>query len=298
MPLPNFLILGSAKCGTTALHHYLRQHPQVYMPSHKESNFFMFEGEGFRFNGPLDFEFEVTTLEAYEKRFHPEPEEVAIGEASPWYLYSPRAAENIHHRIPEAKLIAVLRNPADRAFSSYLHVVREGRENLSFEEGLLAEEERIARGWEFIWHYRRAGFYTAQIERYLGLFPRERMRIYLYDDLLEDPARLMKDIYEFLGVDAEYAVDTSTRYNATGVPKNRLLGKLLLHQHPLKPVARRLLPEPLRCRLSELVNNRLLEKPSPDAEVYAGLKRGYKAEVLALQGLIGRDLSAWLWEGR
>ncbi len=299
MPFPNFLVIGAAKSGTTALYHYLKQHPQAYMSPEKETNFFAFEGQEVRFCGPGDekiSESTITTLREYEEQFEAASDEIAIGEASPWYLYSDRAAENIRRYASGAKLITVLRNPVDRAFSSYLHVVRDGRERLTFEEGLLAEEKRIAQGWEYIWHYWRAGFYAAQVERFLNLFPREQMRFYLYDDLLDDPVGFLKDIYGFLGLNTSFAVETSLKFNSTGVPKNRLLGRVLLQPNPLKSTAKLFLPQELRYNLGQRINQRLLTKPSMSKETGKELLGSYKDDILSLQGLIGRDLSSWLEE--
>ncbi len=299
MPLPNFLILGAAKSGTTALYHYLKQHPQVYMSPEKEPNFFAFEGQEVCFRGPGDetiSETAITTLGKYKEQFQAVSNEIAIGEASPWYLYSERAAENTRRYAPDMKLVTVLRNPVDRAFSSYLHVVRDGRESLTFEEGLRAEKERIAQGWEYIWHYQRAGLYAAQVERFLKLFRREQMRFYLYDDLSKDPVCFLKDLYEFLGVDTDFVVDTSFKPNTTGVPKNRLLGRLLLRPNPLKSTVRLLVPGKVRYSLSQRINQRLLAKPPLSKETREKLSNSYKKDILSLQDLIGRDLSAWTEE--
>ena len=295
--LPNFLIIGAAKAGTTALYHYLKQHPQVYMSPKKETNFFAFEGQEISFSGPGDekiSESSVTTLEAYAEQFEAASDEVAIGEASPWYLYSSQATDNIRRHIPHAKLITVLRNPIDRAFSSYLHVVRDGRESLTFEEGLLAEEERIERGWEYIWHYQHTGFYAAQVERFLKVFPREQLRYYLYDDFVEDPALFVKDVCEFLEVDTDFVVDTSFRPNATGIPKNWLLGRLLIKPNALRSAARYVMPKQLRYNVSQRINQRLLVKPSLKHETRERLLCRYRDDILALQDLIERDLSAWI----
>lgn len=297
MTLPNFLIIGAAKSGTTALYHYLRQHPQVYMCPQKETNFFAYGERKVRFTGPRDAndsDFIITTLERYEEQFAAVSDELAVGEASPWYLYSAEAAANIQRRIPDAKLVTVLRNPVDRAFSSYLHAFKDGRESLSFEEGLLAEEDRIARGWEPLWHYRRAGLYAGQVERFLDLFSRDQMRFYLYEDLLENPGGLFGDIYRFLGVDPDFVADTSVKPNASGVPKNQLLGRLLLQPNLFKRTVKPLLPERLRYELSQRLNQRLLEKPPLSEETRKRLLSGYKNDILTLQDLIGRDLSVWL----
>lgn len=297
MTYPNFAIIGTAKSGTTSLHHYLKQHPQVYVSPQKETNFFAFEGQEDWFRGPGDERdlrtAVITDPATYRKQFEAVSGEIAVGESSTWYLYSTRAAAKMRSRLPEAKLIAMLRNPVDRAFSSYLHLVREGREELSFEEALLAEEERIAKRWAFMWHYRRAGFYAEQVERFLGLYAPEQMRFYLYDDLA-DPGGLLEDIYEFLGVDRGFVADTSVKHQATGVPRNRLLGRLLFEPNPIKSTLKSFLPAQFRHNLRERAGQRLLSKP-PLAEVTRErLLSGYEKDIRRLQELIGRDLSAWL----
>ena len=296
MRLPNFLVVGAAKSGTTALYHFLKQHPQVYMSPHKETNYFAFEGQEIRFSGPGDdtiSEQSITTAEAYEKQFEGVSGEVAVGEASPWYLYSERAAENIRCSLPDARLIAILRNPVDRAFSSYLHVVRDGRESLTFEEGLKAEEERISKGWEYIWHYRQSGYYAAQVERFATLFPPDQARWYLYEEFLTDPDKLVRDVCGFLNIDRDFSVNTSFKPNATGVPKNQLLGRLLLRPNPIKSTAKHLIPKRLRYNLGQRVNQRLLTKPRMSGETRRKLLHAYKDDISDLQDLIGRDLSAW-----
>lgn len=299
MTLPNFLVIGAAKSGTTALYHYLGQHPQVYMGPHKETNFFAFDGDKVDFRGPGDEEFcrsTITTLSAYEEQFGAVSDEVAIGEVSPWYLYSGRAAENIRSRIPDTKLIAVLRDPVDRAFSSYLHVVRDGRESLTFEEGLLAEKKRISGGWEFIWHYQRAGLYASQVEQFLDLFPREQIRFYLYDDLLADPVHFIGDVCEFLGVASDFVVDTSLKHNATGVPKNQLLGRLVLQPNPLKSAVKVLTPGGLRYNVGQRIKQRLLRRPTLNEGTRKDLLDSYRADISSLQDLIQQDLGHWLKE--
>ena len=296
MTSPNFLVIGAAKSGTTALYHFLRQHPQVYMSPRKETNFFAFKDQEILFHGPGDgtiSEQSITTAEDYENQFEAVSNEVAIGEASPWYLYSERAADNIRCSLPNAKLIAILRNPVDRAFSSYLHVVRDGRECLSFEEGLRAEEDRIRQGWEYIWHYRQTGYYAAQVERFSTLFSDEQTRWYLYEDFLSDPDGLLQEICEFLEIDCDFAVDTSFKPNATGVPKNQLLGRLLLRPNPIKSTAKRLMPKQLRYNIGQRINQRLLTKPSMSGETRRMLLYDYEDDISALQDLIGRNLAVW-----
>src|SRR5918998_2242905 len=128
MTMPNFLLIGAMKAGTTAFYQLLDKHPQVYMSPNKEPNFFAFEGEKLDFRAPSDIEglnrHAVTEIEEYQALFDGVSGEKAIGEASHWYMYKPEASGRIKHHLPEAKLIAVLRDPAERAYSEFLHFVR------------------------------------------------------------------------------------------------------------------------------------------------------------------------------
>lgn len=134
MTLPNFLVIGAHKAGTTALYNYLKQHPQVYMSPAKEPRFFALEGKNLKFLGPKKDpgnRCRFTTLEAYRELFQGVSSEVAIGEASTLYLYSQEAPKRIQHYIPDAKLIAILRNPIKRAYSNFVHAMQDDREVLT-----------------------------------------------------------------------------------------------------------------------------------------------------------------------
>ena len=175
MTMPNFLVIGAAKSGTTSLYHYLGQHPQVYVSPVKEPNFFALEGEKPDFRAPGSEErinsWSVTDVEAYRALFEGAGEEEALGEASAMYLYSEKAPGRIRHHLPNTKLVAVLRDPVERAYSSFLHLKRNGREPLDdFVEALEAEERRIRDNWEWIWHYKNMGFYHEQLRRYHEAF--------------------------------------------------------------------------------------------------------------------------------
>src|SRR3954454_23553703 len=206
MTFPTFLILGAAKAGTTALYHYLKQHPEVCMSEIKETNFFALMGRPLDFRGPGDQEhinrFSVTTWGAYHSRFPDLTDAKAVGEASPLYLYSPEAPGRIARWLPRAKLVVILRDPVDRAYSAFLHLVRDGREAVrDFGEALRREKSRVADHWEHIWHYRAMGLYHEQLKRYADRFDRAQMRIYLHEDLEADPRGVLQDLFRFLGVD-------------------------------------------------------------------------------------------------
>ena len=305
--MPDFLIIGAAKSGTTALYHYLNQHPQVYMSPEKEPRFFALEGQRPDFRGPADHRginrCRFTSAEAYSELFRGISAEKTAGEASTLYLYSPRAPENIARHAPEAKLIAVLRNPVDRAYSAFTFMLRDSREPLDdFSLALADEQRRIAENWGPEYHYRQRGFYYPQLKRYFEKFGRERVRVYLYDDLMEDPGSVVRDMFRFLEVDEAFEPDMSARHNVSGVPTSKALQRAYLFlrgSSPLKSAIKALLPAGMRRRaysraLHSVQSRNLSKAPPLPPRMRQELTEAYRDDILKLQGLIQRDLSKWL----
>jgi hypothetical protein len=307
MTLPNFLVIGAGKSGTTSLYHYLRQHPDVFMSPVKEPNFFAAEGGKISYTGPNGETMSrpanpgaVTDMEDYRALFAGVSGEKAVGEATPQYLYAPEAPARIKRYVPDAKLVAVLRNPVERAYSAFLHRTRLGREPLTdFSEALREEEKRMREGWGLSFHYKNKGFYYAQLSRYIDLFGPERIRVYLYEDLKADPAGVSQDIFRFLEVDDAFVPDASVSYNTAGVPKSGIVSALVKRAGPAIFLRKRL-PLRIRRRLPQMgVGGRLkglafAQPPPLPAEAREELIREYREDVLKLQVLIGRDLSGWL----
>ena len=297
MTLPNFVVVGAARAGTSMLYECLKQHPQVYVSPMKEPRFFAYEGDQVHRGGPGEQRI-ITSLKAYQALFYGVSNEIAIGEVSPLYLYSAVAPERIKHHIPDAKLIAILRDPAERAYSHFMLNVRNQREPLTdFREALQAEETRILSGWRANWHYRQRGFYYAQLERYLDCFDRDQIRVYLYDDLRADPAGVLEDVFRFLGVDDTFAPDMASRVNVSGVPKNKVVNKVFAGMARLKPALSAVLGKRWRNRLFVVYTrlcNRNLYKPPLSPDVRAELIQAYRQDVLRLADLLQRDLASWL----
>jgi hypothetical protein len=303
MTLPNFLIISPGKSGTTSLYHYLKQHPEVYMSPIKEPRFFALEGrDPASFQGPGDREMigqtAVTNLEDYQALFAGVSGEKAIGEATVTYLHDPEAASRIRHYVPEAKLIAVLRNPVERAYSAYLRKVLTGREPLGFSEALEEEEERIHNNWHAMWHHKSRGFYHEQLSRYYELFDQDQIKVYLYEDLKEDPLGTTQSIFRFLGVDDTFVPDTSVKYDdVPGVPRSHALHTFVGKPNPLKSALKPFVPRGLRRRISaNLHKGNLKGAPPMDEEIREELTEAYREDITKLQRLIGRDLSGWLGE--
>jgi hypothetical protein len=291
MTMPNFLIIGAMKSGTTALYYYLEQHPEIYMSPVKEPNFFSSQE-------PANVADTVTHIGTYQHLFRGASGEKAIGEASHSYLYEPGAAAEIRRYIPEARLIAILRNPIERAYSHFLHMVRSGTEPLNdFAQALQEEVAGIHKertGQDYIGR----GLYYDQLERYFGTFPREQIRVYLYEDLSDAPIRTVQDAFRFLEVDDSFVPDVSLRRNVSGHPKYKTLDGLLRRQSRIKHAAKIYLPARLRWRLSkafdDLKTRNLVDPPPLRSEVRRQLILVFREDILKVQELIHRDLSGWL----
>ncbi len=288
VPLPSFLVVGAAKGGTTSVYRWLVAHPQIFMSRPKEPHYFTFVESAYRAEGM------VTTWDEYVRLFRDAGEAQAIGEASTSYLWSPEAPARIKAALPRVKLIAVLRHPADRAYSAYLHAVREGGESLDFASALAAEPDRVAQGWPpGLWLYRDMGFYARQLRRYLDLFPRDQILVLLHDDLVGAPDALMHEVFRFIGVDDTFEPDVSVTHNPARLSRSSTVERIvdLGTRTPLRALVPRGPRNKLRAGLTAL--NRV--QPAPlDPGLRLELTSVFRDDILELEELTGRDLSGWL----
>jgi hypothetical protein len=256
------------------------------MPEWKEPHFF---GE-YRPPGPC-----VTDMEAYLDLFRRCSGSPAVGEASTQYLYSPSAAGEIYKDFPNARIVIVLRNPVDRAYSLYWHHVRDGVEIFDFEGALGEEESRISNEWPPGFHHVRSGMYSEQIRRFLEVFGRDAVKVLLFDDLKADPEEAMGEICRFLNVDDSFEFSLSRVYNKSGPPKSILVSRLLHSSSRVK----RFIFYPIPNRLKERVKSRIrsvnsADPPSMKLSTRLNLINVFRDDIKSLERLIGRDLSTWL----
>jgi hypothetical protein len=300
---PNLLIVGAAKAGTTALHYALDQHPQVYMSKKKEPGYFVWPEENLEFinNGKLITQprFLVNHLDDYLELFAEGKDTKVRGESSTTYLFFyKRAIENIkriHPAPDQVKIVIALRNPVDRAFSQYMHKLRDGAESLSFEEALKKQEWRRENKWHFDYQYVRRGFYYEQVKAYLENFP--SVKIYLSEDLRTDPSGTINSLEDFLSIN-RYPLDLGEQLNASGEAKIEAINKFLKKENPLKKFIGRLFPKALRRRLRLTVQSTVykynLEKKEMNPDTREKLEKVFRDDVVKLQDLIKRDLTTWL----
>ena len=301
--LPNFLIVGAAKRGTTSLYHYLKQHPEIYLNEKvKESRFFTYMdyfgdtlGAG---PGDADEARYPKTIEEYQRLFRTENQQ-AVGEISPDYLYYHEwVVPNIKKVLGDVKIIIILRNPVERAYSSYMHLVAAGRETLDFSQALALEEKRVADRYWFIWHYQAAGLYRKQVEDFLNNFT--DVKIVLFDDLNENPAALNNELCDFIGVQSNFIPDLSKKYNVSGKPKNKVINRFLKQNNRakifVKPIVDSLgMGSPVRKTIKLLIdaNDKNMTKCEMDESIKIKLYKYYAEDIVKLQNVIDRDLSPW-----
>lgn len=316
LPLPNFFIVGAAKGGTTSLQNYLSQHPQVYMSPIKETNFFsqadmradLFNRE-YRMDTTLDIEHYLTgTMERsvhianverwedYVRLFRNVKDEKARGEASTSYLYCPSTAERLSNTIPDARIVMILRNPIDRAYSHYLMNLRLAK---TLETEFIREVEtdfhRAERGWGISRLYLELGLYSEQVERYCAHFPAERVHIIIYDDYRSQPLETIAALCKFLGIDERDDLDLSQEYNSAGVPRFRRLNYILTQAGVINAI-KRIVPDSVKNGIKTLLYSSS-NIPRMSSSDRAHLADFYREDIKQLSTLLGRDLSFWLQKG-
>ncbi len=208
MPLPDFFVVGVPKGGTTALHALLAQHPRLYLSPVKEPKFYLCgERPPSRSTqrGPGDAHSAgewVWRRRRYEALFAGAPLGALRGESTPFYLYDRAAHARMAADVPAARIVAVLRDPVDRAYSNWNHLRADGLEPIpDFLDALAAEDSRVARGWAPFWHYRRLGRYAEQLRSLYQHFPGEQVLLLRYRELVDDPVSTVTRVDRFLGVE-------------------------------------------------------------------------------------------------
>jgi hypothetical protein len=289
--LPNFLVIGAAKAGTTSLHWYLAEHPEVFMTPVKDPAYFAYgvDGSGRLLWGELELHtFPIRSLDAYERLFADAGQAVAIGEASTTYLECPQSAARIRELIPAARIICSLRHPVDRAYSDYvMHLRRRGRR---FDP---ARDLTAASSWAHPdSRWMRIGRYHEELSRYFDVFPRDQIRVVLFDDLKRNPAGFMQDVYGFLGVDMAFVPDFATPHAAGGIPASTVLEGIFMRaaRSSVKP----LMPKRAANWFRRLRTHNLRQAPPLPAGLKHELTAYFREDIVRTSELIGRSLQHWL----
>jgi hypothetical protein len=296
---PNLFVVGAQKSGTTTLAVMLSSHPRVFMSTPKEPGYLAFGERGYtaldgRGRPAHASSWVVDSERDYLDLFASAPADARyLGEASTWYLSEPGVPERLRAFSPDARVIAILRQPADRAYSAFCHARRDGEEPCErFADALAMEDDRD--GPSHLLRYREMGRYARQLHRYYEQFDPDRILVLFYEDLRDDPETLWRRCCEFLGIDPGARRPPSHRQNRSGRPRSRLIHALMRSER-FKRTMKHLLPTRFAAWAKhrvETVNMRRFP-PMPPAD-RRRLTREFEAEIRDLMQLTGRNLDHWL----
>jgi len=291
--LPDFLIIGAMKSGTTLVYDALEQHKQIYFPTEKELHFFSLWNNS-KFTPLEASKVRIKYLEEYLTFFSKALPHHIIGEASTSYLYSRQAPSNIKKLIPNCNIFCVLRNPVDRAYSHYLWHVRNGIEKeVNFRKAINLEKKRFEQKSDW-GYYLKLGFYFQQLKNYYDVFPKEQISIIIFEEMMKQKVETIQNICSILKVDKNFFPDMSIRRNPSGIPRRMWVNNIFTNSSSnFKKLANNLLPRKLYYLLT-MIRDKNLTKPLLSNEIRIQLRDIYYEDILELQKLIKKDLSVWL----
>jgi Sulfotransferase family len=300
--LPDFLVIGAPKAGTTALHTALSRHPGLFMSPVKEPKFFLTDGPPpTRGGGPGDaqtYREHVWRREDYEALFRDAPAGCLRGESTPFYLYDRASQRRIRTLIPHARLIVILRDPVERAHSNWTHLWSAGLEPLGdFVRACAEEDRRAAAGWAPFWHYTRLGRYGEQLDHLLTVFPAEQVFILRYRALVGDARRTLDDICGFLGV-RQGIIDEVPRENVTAHPQRSLTHLTVSKLVRAAAAASGHLPGRAGASVTKPLEQFLQQKAGRRQPLTWGQRQAvlgyFERDILLLQDITQADFSDWL----
>jgi len=299
--LPDFLVAGVPKAGTTALHAALSRHPSLYMSPIKEPKFFLTDGPPPARGGPgdaLTYREHIWQRDKYEALFDAAPPGALRGESTPLYLYDRVAMRRIKDLIPAVKLIMVVRDPVERAHSNWTHLWSAGLEPVGdFVRACAEEERRIAAGWASFWHYTGLGKYGEQLDHAFSLFPRKQVLVVRYRRLVDEPAATLDRICAFLGVQTG-VVGEIPRENVTAHPEHTLGHRAASLAMRAGHAAGRVLPRDAAAgathRLERFLQRGRRERQPLGWEQRQALLPAFEDDIKLLEKVLGEDFGDWL----
>ena len=300
--LPDFLLLGAPKAGTTALHAALARHPELFLSEVKEPKYYLCgDSPPPAYTGPGDAHSNrewIWQRQRYLDLFAPAGEEQLAGESTPFYLYHRDARRRIAEDLPQAKLVAVLRDPVDRLYSNWMHLWADGLEPCSdVVEACAREATRIDAGWAPFWHYRALGMYGRQVADLFEHFPREQVLLLRYRSLVDDPRTALNRVCRFLGVAEDVVTDipsgNSRPFVNPGV-RTTMLGPVLRAGAKagqfLPPRAWRVASKPLIGQLHQRGNT---ARPRLTPEQGEALRTPFLEDIALLEEVVGESYDDW-----
>lgn len=298
MKLPNFLIAGFPKCGSTSLHYYLSEHPDIFMPEQKELHYFTNPIISQLDKGPGDREvtkFFVRDFQTYKKLYKAVSLQTAIGDTSPSYINHPSIIPEIKETLgANTKIIVLLRDPIKRAYSNYLHLIRENRENLSFWDALQKEELRKVKKYGDFWYYTFNSFYYEKIKYYKKEF--DEVYLITSEELKENTQQVLQKIYRFLEVDESFIPkNINTTYNEGGIYKKNIWTRFIFEQSKGRSFIKKVLPmtSGMKRLKLKIIENYKKSSPSIDEKSEKYLANLFREDVMKLKKDFGVNTELW-----
>ena len=292
--LPNFLVAGATRSGTTSLYYYLKQHPEVSFPKLKEPRYFSSINLKLPQKGPGDETVDEKLVLNFDDYcdLYKDIENKRVGDASSEYLYHhDTSASEILQKLGDIPIIIILRNPIERAYSAYNNLIRDGREYLSFEDAIEKEPNRIKKNWDMMWAYLGVSMYYEQVKTFKATFT--NVKILIFDEFIENTQDSLKDIFNFLKIDGNFIPLTDTVYSHSGAPSNKFIGWLTSRKnkifYPLRKFMLRNIPRKYMERLSKV----FFKKPKSTVKLKKEILKIIKEDILKLEKLINKNLDNW-----
>ena len=282
---PNFFIVGASKAGTTSLYEYLNKIPQVFMSTIKEPNYFIETIHPERLFCTV-----ISDKKKYLKLFSDVKDEVAIGEASPFYLIDPETPKLIHKTIPNARIIVILRDPIERAFSVYLHNLRNGLETESFSQVIRNTYSRLNEREELTNNILlEGGFYFDQLKRYYEIFEPHQIKVIIFEEFVRNPEKIIYDVLKFLKIDFTKPVKLEKTHNPFGVPRGKL-AKSILNSETTKKIGTKIFSHSFLKKMVDTILIENVDKPKMIEGDRLFLKKLYYDDVKKLEELLDFSL--------
>lgn len=305
--LPNILIAGVPKSGTTSLYKYLKEHPDIFLPYQKEIHFFSSSRIQKLVGGKGDKEPAsriCNNLEDYQKHYKNVGKEKAIVDVSPSYFFHAETSIlNIKKYLSsDVKIIVLLRDPIERAFSNYLHKLRLFNEPLSFAEAIEIEDERISQGYGDFWYYKSHSLYFDKLSLFLTEFGEKQVKVILFEDLKVDPLKICHEIFQFIGVDDTFCPENTTTVYNKGVlyeagAFTKFLTKPNQNFNKFKSTLKKILPVPITTFIKDkeqkILKSKQVDKPTMTNRSIETLKTFFKNDVLALKNQHHINVTKW-----
>src|SRR3972149_1266687 len=277
---PNFFIVGAPRCGTTFLHNYLNQIPGIYMSKVKEPGYFSLS-----IDPNLKLTKPIRDKKKYLNLFKKVTDEVAIGESSPSYLWDPKAPKFIFETVQDAKIIMILRDPVQRSYSHYLLGLGLGYQTLSFRKAMLKTLNGLD---DYSNRIASASFYAESVKRYLEIFKKEQIKIFIFEEFIKDINKSVKEILNFLGVTSEIPDSIKTVTNTIDVSAGRFT-KYLIRNRVLRLLVRELVPAEGGPIVRKLFSKKT-KKPPLSEEDRKFAEEIYREDAKKLELILGRHL--------